>query len=143
MPPGTELSDDQLAQAIWPSAFELGGVQISVEQATMLFDEFFNHYHPNFPMFLTRRAPVPTHRTDPLLFWTILAIASRRPPPPSGMQLRQQSHDRVDGVSYPALAEQVKASVAASGMYPPRTVGVVQALLLLCEWSLPADTIGF
>ncbi|KZP06173.1 hypothetical protein FIBSPDRAFT_329785 [Athelia psychrophila] len=85
-------------------------------------------------MFLTLRAPVPTHRTDPLLFWAILAVASRGPPLPSGMQ------KILEGVSYVALAEQVKASVAALGIYPPRTPGVVQALLLLCEWPLPAKS---
>ncbi|KZP11742.1 hypothetical protein FIBSPDRAFT_175932 [Athelia psychrophila] len=130
----TVISDEQLAQAIWPSVFELGGVHVSIEQATTLFDEFFEHFHPSCPMFLTSRAPVPTHRTDPLLFWAILAVASRGPPLPSGMQKILQ------GVSYEALAEQVKASVAALGIYPPRTPSVVQALLLLCEWPLPAKS---
>ncbi|KZP11726.1 hypothetical protein FIBSPDRAFT_962002 [Athelia psychrophila] len=121
----TVISVEQLAQAIWPSVFELGGAHVSIEQATTLFDEFFEHFHPSCPMFLTSRAPVPTHRTDPLLFWAILAVASRGPPLPSGMQ------KILEGVSYVALAEQIKASVAALGIYPPHTPGVVQALLLL------------
>lgn len=94
---------------------------------------FFKHFHPSCSIFLTPRAPVPTHQTDPLLFWAIIAVASRGPPLSSGMQ------NILEGVSYVALAEQVKSSVAALGIYPPRTLGVVQALLLLCEWPLPAN----
>ena len=41
-------------------------------------------------------------------------------------------------MTYRQLAEELKASVAALGIIPPRHVDAVQALLLLCEWPLPS-----
>ncbi|KZP15555.1 hypothetical protein FIBSPDRAFT_1048064 [Athelia psychrophila] len=126
------LGGSQLTEAIWPTTFALGSVQISLNQATSLFDEFFTHFHPHCPLFLYRREPIALHSQDTFLFWSIICVASRKP------ALDPVARATLEGVSYTALANEIKRTVADFGMYPPRKVSIVQGLLLLCEWPLPA-----
>ncbi|KZP13268.1 hypothetical protein FIBSPDRAFT_1049507 [Athelia psychrophila] len=126
------LDGSQLAEAIWPSSFSSGTAHLSLEQAVTLFDEFFLHYHPTCPLFLRRREPALTHRKDPLLFWTICGIAARRPPV-SSLSLKT-----LEGVCYASIMDELKIMVANLMAEPLRTVGTVQALVLLCEWQVPA-----
>ena len=85
---------------------------------------FFAHYHPSCPIFLRRREPAPLYRAEPLLFWAICGIGARRQAPP--------------GVAYADLMDVVKDMVAGLLSEPWRTLGAVQALVLLCEWQVPA-----
>lgn len=93
----------------------------------MLTIRFFVHYHPHCPLFLYRREPDLIHRQDPFLFWTIVYIASRKLP-----------MDAMEGVSFTAIVEELKNMVANLSIEPVRSVSTVQALILLCEWSVPS-----
>ncbi|KAF7973110.1 hypothetical protein HWV62_16224 [Athelia sp. TMB] len=138
--PGPHLDEAQLAEAVFPSVFELGAVRVTLEQANVLFNEFFAYFHPYCPLLIRPRSPINTHRAEPLLFWTILTIASRRPAVSAEAKhvLYGADGEGLRSVTYRQLAEEVKASVAALGIIPPRHVDAVQALLLLCEWPLPS-----
>ncbi|KZP03442.1 hypothetical protein FIBSPDRAFT_700737, partial [Athelia psychrophila] len=93
---------------------------------------FFAYLHPQCPLFLYRREPILSHSQDVFLFWSIICVASRKP------ALDPVARVILEGVSYRALADEVKKAVANFGIEPPRTVSMVQGLLLLCEWPLPA-----
>ncbi|KZP14161.1 hypothetical protein FIBSPDRAFT_1048936 [Athelia psychrophila] len=129
-------SSSQLSEAIWPTTFALGSVQISLKQATALFDEFFTHFHPQFPLFLYRREPTSLHNQDSFLFWSIICVTSRKP------ALDPVARVTLESVSYAALANEVKKAVADFGINPPRKLSIIQGFLLLCEWPLPAHRIS-
>ncbi|KAF7973101.1 hypothetical protein HWV62_16206 [Athelia sp. TMB] len=124
LPTPPSLNGSQLEDTIWPTSFISGGAHLSSEQAASLFDEFFAHYHPSCPIFLRRREPAPVYRAEPLLFWAICGIGASRHAPP--------------GVVYADLMDVVKDMVAGLLSEPWRTLGTVQALVLLCEWQVPA-----
>ena len=71
------------------------------------------------------------HRKDPLLFWVIVGVASRKP------AISPLARQLLEGVSYIVLMKEIKSMVANLLITPVRTLGIVQALLLLCEWQVP------
>ncbi|KAG5218280.1 C6 transcription factor (Leu3) [Trichophyton interdigitale] len=56
----------------------LEDVTIPLDRTAELFTRFFTYYHPFLPLLETQKTPEEYYDTSPLLFWTILAVASRR-----------------------------------------------------------------
>ncbi|KZP13264.1 hypothetical protein FIBSPDRAFT_1049503 [Athelia psychrophila] len=130
--PTGALNDLQLSEAIWPSSFYSGQAMISLDQAMALFDEFFTYFHPHCPIFLRRLEPVAIHRTDPLVFWAILGVASRK------QAISPLARQVLDGISHTVIMTEIMSMVGNLMISPKRSLGTVQALVLLCEWQVPA-----
>ncbi|KZP15561.1 hypothetical protein FIBSPDRAFT_795390, partial [Athelia psychrophila] len=126
-------NSSRLAEAIWSTTFALGSVKISSNQATIIFDEFFTHFHPQCPLFLYRREPNSVHSQDAFLFWSIICVTLRKP------ALDPAARATLEGVSYAALADEVKKAVADFAINPATKVSTIQGFILLCEWPLPAS----
>lgn len=94
---------------------------------------FFTHLHPQCPLFLYRREPNPLHSQDNFLFWSIICVTLQKP------ALDPVARAALEGVSYAALAKEVKKAAAHFGIKPPRKLSDIQGFLLLCEWPLPAN----
>ncbi|KAF3003395.1 hypothetical protein E8E14_008458 [Neopestalotiopsis sp. 37M] len=107
-------------------AYELETVRLTEGDVNSLFKEFFTHYHRFLPFLNPDQPPDLYFQQHALLFWTIIAIASRR--------YRAK----------PILAE------LASGPFHrllwgtvgdvPNSYFVVKALCLICTWPLPTST---
>ena len=95
----------------------LGNVQLVAGQVDELFRIFFIQYHIFLPVSIPR-SPQTVYEKCPLLFWVICAIAS------STRTMLQ-------------LQPGIEAMISQVVINPPRSVEVVQALLLLCLWPFP------
>ena len=101
----------------------LGKVTLSEEEVNQLFSMFFNSYHQFLPILSPETLYSEYYRMSPLLYWTILAIASRRFDSRPGLLIELQR----------PLEEMLWT--ALSGV--PHTYHVCKALALLCTWPLP------
>ena len=84
---------------------------------------FFEHYHPFFPLVQHEHSPDRVYESSPLLFWSIVSIASRRHPEKSKILVY--------------LTKSVTKLMWSTISSPPLTITAVQALLLLCMWPFP------
>jgi hypothetical protein len=95
----------------------LGNVHLTAAQVTELFRVYFLQCHPYLP-FTISTDPETTNEKCPLLFWVICAVASS-----TGTMLDLQPH--------------IQVMVGQVAINPPRSIEVVQALLVLCMWPFP------
>ena len=83
------------------------------------------NYSPQVFIFESHLTPNDCHSQSPLLFWTIVAIGSRKyPDDPTVLSLLA-----------PRLLRMVRNAVFS------RDLPTIQAFLLLCVWPLPVDTL--
>ena len=104
------------------TAQTLGNVTLTSEDITQLYEIFFNSYHPHFP-FLTHLQSwnlTQLEEAQPL-FWAIMFTAA-------------QSNYRLHEVLHPHV-RQLASDIT---LYGARSVHLVQALLVLSLWPLPA-----
>jgi len=101
----------------------LGTTVLDHAQISKLFTEFFRFYHPFLPV-LDREKP-PDHYYDlcPLLFWTVILVASRR-------------HED-DMMLFQGLKGDYEKLIWSTIGCVPQNYHVVKALALLCTWPLP------
>ncbi|KAL1984930.1 hypothetical protein VTN96DRAFT_8589 [Rasamsonia emersonii] len=118
----------QLAQAVTESSSHtfpkaLGGVELDSSTVSDLLKEYYLHYHDQFPILSESPTVLDNYDTCPLLFWTVMMIASKEAP--------QHKH------LFPAVTSVVTS--LASSISPPaeQTLQLIQALLLLCNWPPP------
>lgn len=97
-----------------PPQFSVGDVTLTAAQAREHFQRYFAQGHQYLPFKLKSQSPEEVYMKCSLLFWAVCAAAST-------WKLRSQ------------LAGPIKAMVSES-MYSPRSVEIVQALLILCVW---------
>lgn len=86
---------------------------------------YYSHLHPSFPLLLDPATAVNCYEKEPLLFWSVLAIASKDSEKYASDYARLQ-----------ILLRQLIADVLILGT---RSIYLVQALLLLCVWSFPHE----
>lgn len=101
-------------------------VGLTEDSVNHLFHEFWLFYHPYLP-FLDSTQPYDIYyKQHPLLFWTIIAVASRR------------------YVTDPGLLTQVSGPLSRLLWHTvgevPNNHYVVKALCILCVWPLPTST---
>jgi Fungal specific transcription factor domain len=89
---------------------------------TNLFS-YFEHFHPFLPLLDPLRSPDDYYETCPLLFWMILAIASRR--------------FGDDPTLLSSLAKFVPKLTWECISDTPLTYTIVQTLLIFCMWPFP------
>lgn len=81
---------------------------------------FFQNHHPFLPFLDPLRSADTYHDTSPLLFWTIITVASRN----------WSADKTLVATLYRVVQKMAWASVAE----PPLCLPDIQALLLLCLW---------
>jgi hypothetical protein len=92
---------------------------------------YYSHYHPLFPILPDIASFAKTYDKCLLLFWTIMAIGSKRSPSSLNLYLPLS-------VSVPRLAADLNTTASQS-------LETIQALLILCWWPFPfqATTLQF
>ncbi|KAM5443520.1 hypothetical protein MferCBS31731_001293 [Microsporum ferrugineum] len=104
----------------------LEDVTIHSDRIAELFTRFFTYYHPFLPLLEAQKSPEEYYDTSPLLFWTILAVASRR--------------YQTDSSLLGALSGPVLRLVWSTLADVPQSYHVVKALALLCTWPFPTSS---
>ncbi|KAH9993282.1 hypothetical protein F4779DRAFT_608826 [Xylariaceae sp. FL0662B] len=108
-------------------AYDLEGVRLTEQDVHGLFHEFFAFYHPFLPFLNEHQPPDLYHQQHALLFWTIIAIASRRYHSKPGIL-----HDLSNGPLHRLLWTTIGDV--------PNSYFVIKALCLLCTWPMPTST---
>ncbi|KAF3483896.1 C6 zinc finger domain-containing protein [Arthroderma uncinatum] len=104
----------------------LEDVTVHTDRVAELFNRFFTYYHPFLPLLETQKSSDEYYDTSPLLFWTILAVGSRR---------YQTDPSLLNALSGPVL-RLVWSTLADV----PQSYHVVKALALLCTWPFPTSS---
>ncbi|EGE01632.1 C6 zinc finger domain-containing protein [Trichophyton equinum CBS 127.97] len=104
----------------------LEDVTVPLDRTAELFTRFFTYYHPFLPLLEIQKTPDEYYDTSPLLFWTILAVASRR--------------YQTDSSLLNALSGPVLRLVWSTLADVPQSYHVVKALALLCTWPFPTSS---
>ncbi|KAH6669258.1 hypothetical protein B0J14DRAFT_115451 [Halenospora varia] len=105
---------------------EIENVGLTEEAINHLFTEFWRCYHPYLPFLNPHQPPDQYYQQHPLLFWVIVAVASRRYTADPGL---------LTSLSGP-LTRLLWTTVGDV----PNNHYVVKALSLLCTWPLPTST---
>lgn len=105
---------------------EIENVGLTEDNINHLFNEFWLFYHPYLPFLNSAQTPDQYYQQHPLLFWTIISIASRRYTADPGL---------LTSLSGP-LTRLLWTTVGEV----PSNYFVVKALCLLCVWPLPTST---
>lgn len=87
-----------------------------------LYNRYFDHFHPFFALLNAVRSPDVYYERCPLLFWTIISVASRRYS--TDLTLQSALSQSVLELSWKVIAD------------PPLTYASVQGVLILCMWPL-------
>ncbi|KAK4234665.1 fungal-specific transcription factor domain-containing protein [Achaetomium macrosporum] len=103
-------------------ARSLGDVEVSGTTQLELIDTFFSQFHPQLPFLPGKEALVRDCAACPLLFWSVVAVASRATPALEGIR--------------PRLVWPIRR-LASESILQPRSLSIIQALLLLCLWPMP------
>ncbi|KAE8140480.1 hypothetical protein BDV38DRAFT_279981 [Aspergillus pseudotamarii] len=104
---------------------EATGVNLTSSVVAELLEEYYSNLHPRFPLVLDPATIIDSYEKAPLLFWSVLAIASK--------DSEKYASD------YPRVQILVRQSVADILLLGTRSIQLVQALLLLCVWSFPHE----
>ncbi|KAI0384151.1 hypothetical protein F5Y04DRAFT_237077 [Hypomontagnella monticulosa] len=108
-------------------AYELETVRLTEQDVHGLFQEFFACYHPFLPFLNEHQSPDLYYQQHALLFWTIIAIASRRYHAKPSI-LHELSSGPLNRLLWSTVGD------------VPNSYFVVKALCLLCTWPLPTST---
>ncbi|KAL2831543.1 fungal-specific transcription factor domain-containing protein [Aspergillus cavernicola] len=104
---------------------EATGINLTSSVVAELLEEYYSHLHPKFPLLLDPATIIDSYEKAPLLFWSVLAIASK------GSGKHASDYPRLQ-----ILSRQLAADILLLGT---RSIYLVQALLLLCVWSFPLE----
>ncbi|KAK4157773.1 hypothetical protein C8A00DRAFT_29310 [Chaetomidium leptoderma] len=107
-------------------ARELDDFRLTEDAESQLFNQFFNCYHPFLPCLNSAQTPDQYYQQHPLLYWAIVAVASRRFGSDTNILTK---------LSGP-LTRLLWTTVGDV----PQSYFVVKALCLLCTWPLPTST---
>ncbi|KAK3694919.1 hypothetical protein B0T22DRAFT_87180 [Podospora appendiculata] len=105
---------------------ELEDFRITEDDETQLFAEFFNNYYPFLPFLNPSQTPDQYYQQYPLLYWAIVAVASRRFTP--------------DPTFLTKLSGPLTRLLWTTVGEVPQSYFAVKALCLLCTWPLPTST---
>ncbi|OQU98991.1 hypothetical protein CLAIMM_04698 isoform 1 [Cladophialophora immunda] len=102
-------------------------VLVDAQDIDECFELFFEKNLPYLPIFDQKLQPNDCYGASPFLFWTILAIGSRRYSKDPTLIL----------LLAPKVLELAKAAIFSL----ERVLPTIQALVLLCTWQMPIDTL--
>lgn len=101
----------------------LDGIEIQPDEIMVLVGRYYSEYHHHFPILSDITTFSKSYDCCPLLFWTIIAIASKYSPRFSTLYL--------------PLSSLVPRLVVDINIPANRSLNTIQALLLLCWWPFP------
>lgn len=107
-------------------ARELGNFRLTEDEESQLFSQYFNCYHPFLPFLNAAQTPDQYYQQHPLLYWAIIAVASRRFG--SDPNLLTKLSGPLTRLLWNTVGD------------VPQSYFVVKALCLLCTWPLPTST---
>jgi hypothetical protein len=107
-------------------ANQLEDVKLTQESVDLLFNTYFQYYHPFLPFLNPSQPPQKYFQQAPLLFWSIVSVAARR---------TNVVENLLTNLSGP-LSRLLWTTIGGV----PGTHYVVKALCLLCTWPLPTST---
>jgi len=107
-------------------AREIENVGLTEDAISHLFNEFWCYYHPYLPFLSAQQTPDQYYQQHPLLFWTIISVASRRYTTDPGLLT--------------ALSGPLTRLLWNTVGEVPNSYFAVKALCLLCTWPLPTST---
>lgn len=93
----------------------------------LIVDSFFDEYHRHLPFLDPSSSPDEYYGKLPLIFWTIVYVASRR------------YADAPELIV--SLIPFVKKLLWDSISSPPHTLELVQSIILLCTWPFPTSSL--
>jgi hypothetical protein len=105
---------------------EIENVGLTEDAVNHLFNEFWCCYHPYLPFLNPAQLPDQYYQQHPLLFWVIIAIASRR--------------YTADPSLLTNLTGPLSRLLWTTVGEVPNNHYVVKALCLICTWPLPTST---
>ncbi|RDW72203.1 hypothetical protein BP5796_08237 [Coleophoma crateriformis] len=105
---------------------KLDAIELSPTEVQDLFSDYFENYHQFLPLLNPSKSPSYYYESSRLLFWTTIAIASRR-------YQADLTLLTALSVSVPRLLWSVLQSV-------PQNYHDVKALCLLCTWPFPLSS---
>ncbi|KAI0847787.1 hypothetical protein F5Y00DRAFT_240414 [Daldinia vernicosa] len=100
----------------------LGSQPFSGEDVEYYFQKYFEHYHPYMPV-VRHKDPNKCYDTSPLLFWTIIYVATRR--------------YAKNSTIFPFMLDSIKRDAYSAIANPPLSLTSINALILLCTWIFP------
>lgn len=93
----------------------------------LMQSSFYHHFHPHIPLLNNRVAIDKYFQLSPVLFWTVLAVATRC------WKMQPDLHRRLRG----PLMQLLWTSISAV----PVSHFTIQAILLLCTWPFSPDSL--
>lgn len=105
---------------------EIENVVLTEDSLNHLFHEFWLFYHPFLPFLDSTQPAEQYYQQHPLLFWTIIAVASRR--------------YTADPSLLTSLSGPITRLLWTTVGEVPSNHYVVKALCILCVWPLPTST---
>ncbi|KAJ9606614.1 hypothetical protein H2200_008622 [Cladophialophora chaetospira] len=112
--------------ALYPR--RLSNTCLSAAQVTRLFQTFSRDYRPHVPILEAQIPPDDCFVQSPLLFWTIIAIASRK--------------DDEEPTILASLAPAIKSLLWQTIGNPPHSRADVKAMILICLWPFPTSSMS-
>ncbi|KAI1117906.1 hypothetical protein F5Y14DRAFT_290090 [Nemania sp. NC0429] len=100
----------------------LGSYPFSGDDIDFYFQKYFDCFHLYMPV-VRQRDPNKCFETCPLLFWTIIYVASRRYAKSASL--------------VPFLSEEIRRQVFAALGESPLTLPTMNAIILVCSWVFP------
>ncbi|KAI0115296.1 hypothetical protein F4814DRAFT_418912 [Daldinia grandis] len=119
-PASIPLIQGPAAEPVLPRA--LGSQPFSGEDVEYYFQKYFEHYHPYMPV-VRYKDPNKCYDTSPLLFWTIIYVATRR-------------YARNPTI-FPFMLDSIQRDAYSAITNPPLSLPSINALILLCTWIFP------
>ena len=89
---------------------------------------FVRNYHPYVPIFEEHISPDDCFVQSPLLFWTIIAIATRK--------------DEEEPTILASLSPAIQSLLWQTVGNPPHTRPALKAMVLLCLWPFPTSSLS-
>lgn len=102
---------------------EATGINLASSVVAEMLKEYYYKLHPSFPLLLDPVTVIDSYEKEPLLFWTVLTVASKDSETYADVNPRLQK-----------LSMQLASDIIIVGN---RSIYLVQALLLLCVWCSP------
>ncbi|KAI9673585.1 MAG: hypothetical protein M1817_002221 [Caeruleum heppii] len=108
---------------------KLENIRLTGDRVAELFVQYFAYYHPFLPLLDPGKTADDYYNANPLLFWTIIAVAARRFSLEPGLLT--------------SLAPAVSRLVWSTLGEVPQNYHIVKALCLLCTWPFPVSSTSF
>ncbi|KIW96320.1 uncharacterized protein Z519_03389 [Cladophialophora bantiana CBS 173.52] len=118
------LAQVKLLPAVKPQT--LGNVTVSPGQIDRFFQIFFSQYNPFMPVVEADGSPDDYYANSPLLFWAIIAIASRR--------------DEEEPTMLTSLSQAVQGLLWQTVPKVPHSRLELKAMILICLWPFPTSS---